>query len=102
MNASAGSTVKVTGHVYEMRYPSDTKSTFIVLSSNKMADDWYTYVGPLNVDYTIPADYNPTAQQIAALQAKRDAAAREFAATVKAIDERLSKLQAISFDGVAA
>ena len=96
------STVKITGHVYELRFRWDAASTFLVMSSKNMGDDSYTYVGPVEIDYEIPADYNPTAQKIAALQAKREAAGREFAATVKAIDEQISKLQALTCDGVAA
>ena len=97
-----GTTVQITGHVYELRFSYDTKSSFVMFNSDKMADDHYTYVGPISVAYTVPADYNSTAQKLAALVAKREAACKQFAETVRAIDERISKLQAITFDGVAA
>lgn len=62
----------------------------------------YQLVGPAEFTYTPPEGWNATASEIAALKARRDKAAQEFAATVRAIDERLSKLQAIEFTQEAA
>jgi hypothetical protein len=95
-------TVKITGHVYEVRYSWETTSSFAIAGSDNCGCENYTYVGPVEIHYAIPDSYNPTAVKLAALQAKREEAAREFAATVRAIDEQISKLQALTCDGVAA
>jgi hypothetical protein len=95
-------TVKITGHVYEVRYSWETTSQFITMSHSGFDDENYTYVGPVEIHYAIPDSYNPTAVKLAALQAKREEAAREFAATVRAIDEQISKLQALTCEEVAA
>jgi hypothetical protein len=95
-------TVKLRGYVYEVRYKWETVSTYIVSSTDGHSDDAYTFIGSVEFDYAIPATYSPTATKLAALQAKRDEAGRQFAATVKAIDEQISKLTAIGCDGVAA
>lgn len=47
------------------------------------------------VTLELPADFEPHAAQVAALQAQREKAAQDFAARVKEIDAALSKLQAI-------
>lgn len=94
--------VQITGHVYEQHYSWETESVFIVSCIACMSDENRTYVGPVQITYEIPDGYNPTAQKLAALAKKREAACKEFADTVRAIDEQISKLQAIEFDGVAA
>lgn len=56
----------------------------------------YVLVGPAEFTYEVPDTFSPTAAAVAALQAERDKAARDFADTVRRIDERISKLQALT------
>lgn len=56
----------------------------------------YVLVGPAEFTYELPATFSPTAAAVAALQAERDKAAKDFADTVRRINERISKLQALT------
>lgn len=57
------------------------------------------YVGPVSVDYEIPADFNPVAAQVKALKAKKAEALDAYNRTVAQINEQLSKLLAITHEG---
>jgi hypothetical protein len=95
-------TVKITGHVYEVRYSWESASSFSIAGSDGVDIDGWTHVGPVEVHYAIPDSYSREASAIAALAAKREEVCKQFAASVRAIDEQISKLQALTCDGVAA
>lgn len=50
----------------------------------------------------VPDDLNVTALQVAGLQRERERVCKEFADSVREIDTRISKLQALEFEGVKA
>ena len=45
----------------------------------------------------MPDNYDPTAQQLAALQKEKEKAQEEFSKKVASINERISKLQALEY-----
>lgn len=59
-------------------------------------------VGETTFEYEPPADFNPVATEVAALEKRKAAALRAYQQTVSEINERLSKLQAITFEPEAA
>ena len=98
--------ISITGHVYSVQFSWEDKPTFEVHSSDSVGESsgahiTYAYVGPFTVPFTVPEGWSPQAAQVAALQAKRDAAAKVFADTVRAIDEQISKLTAIGCEVAA-
>lgn len=58
----------------------------------------YLLVGTMEVEYEVPADWNPTAAEVLALEAEKRRLSDEFNAKVRTINDRLSKLQAIEFN----
>ena len=98
--------VQITGHVYAQQYSWESEPTYIVSSYGGMGDEHRAYISEVKIAYEVPDDYNHTAalhaSKLAALAKKREAACKEFAATVRAIDEQISKLTAIGCDEVAA
>ena len=95
-------TVQLKGYVHHSRdYEGKDQFTFFSFDATGSAIG-YTMVAPAEFTYELPDNFSPVASEIAALQAKRQKAAKDFADSVRAIDERLSKLQAIEFDGGAA
>lgn len=50
------------------------------------------------MSFDLPADFNMTASEIAALEAAKEKLASDFSAAVRQINDRLSKLQAIGWD----
>ena len=59
-------------------------------------------VGAAAFEYEPPADFNPVATEVAALEKRKTEALRAYSATVEKINERISKLQAITYDVEAA
>lgn len=90
-------TVTIEGYVYEVDYGCGEKS-YTLFSSQGMGSSYYTLIGPAEYPYTIPDDFNPTAQKIADLDRQREAVRSEFAAKIRELDEKLAKLQAIEYD----
>ena len=56
----------------------------------------YTVVGPASLEYELPEGWNPVAAEIAALEDQKIAALDKYHKSVISINERLSKLQALT------
>jgi hypothetical protein len=93
--------VTIKGFVYEADYYGAQKE-YSIYHCDTMSDKWNTLIGPAEFSYTIPEDFNPTAQKLAALEAAKVKAREEYQATVAELNERISKLQALTFDEVTA
>lgn len=52
-----------------------------------------------NFTFTVPADFDPVAPMVAAIQAEKEKLTAEFTARVAQLNKQLSELQAIEFDG---
>jgi len=67
------------------------------LWSCRVADtDERIFVGMQTLSVDVPDDFNPTAKQVAALEREKQEALRLYQSTVAQINERLSKLLAIT------
>lgn len=108
-----GTIVKVTGHLYAEqltygrrgRQAGEFECTVLPYVSTA-TDTWGVYLGPVEFTHTLPEGLDLAAemvrQKIASLQAEKDEAGRVYAAKVKDINTQLSKLQALTCEGVAA
>ena len=56
----------------------------------------YMKIGPASFEYELPAEWNPVAAEVASLEAKKAKALADYQQTVSEINDRLSKLQAIT------
>ena len=89
--------VKVTAHVHYNKYRWDNKGEFEVFSFKFDDDDHRTYVGEQEIEIDVPDDYDPRAQQIAALEKQRQKVMADYQKTVMEINDRISKLQALEY-----
>jgi hypothetical protein len=71
-------------------------------SSYKLDTEVYKTICPYELTFELPAGWNPTEQQIAALQAEDEELTKQYLTRKNLIAERISKLQAISYEGGAA
>lgn len=55
-------------------------------------------VGKAEFEYEPPADFNPVATEVAALEKRKAEAMRAYTETVKQLNDRISKLQAITYE----
>jgi len=89
--------VKTTIHIHFIKYLWEEKGEYIVFSQKLDDCEHRTYIGEQEIEIEVPDDYDPTAQQIAALQKEKEKAQEEFSKKVASINERISKLQAIEY-----
>ena len=61
-------------------------------------NDERIYVGPRQIEIDVPDDFNPIPQQVAALEREKAEALAKYQASVAQINERLSKLLAITHE----
>ena len=89
--------VKTTIHIYYATHPWEDAGEYQVIYAKISDDEYRTYVGSQEIEIEVPDNYDPTAQQLAALQKEKDKAQEEFSKKVASINERISKLQAIEY-----
>lgn len=90
--------VTIKGFVYEKDYGHGTQKVYEVWPVESLSNQYNTLIGPTEFQYTIPEDFNPIAQKVAALQKEKERIGAEFAARVRQIDDEIGKLTAISYD----
>lgn len=89
--------VKTTLYVYCSKYPWEEEVTYSFYSIKVDDTEYTTLVGQQVFEIVVPDNYDPTAQQLAALQKEKEKAQEEFSKKVASINERISKLQAIEY-----
>lgn len=89
--------VNVTAFIYFQKYSFQEQGSYVVVPFRVDDDETRTFVCEHTFDVDVPDNYNPTAQQIAALEAQKDQAKKEYANKIVSIDIRISKLQALEY-----
>ena len=89
--------VKTTVYVHYKKYSWEEKSEFEVFSFKFDDDDHRTFVCKQDIEIDVPDNYDPRAQQVAALEKKKQKVMADYQKTVNEINERISKLQAIEY-----
>ena len=89
--------VKVTTHIYYTQYSWEKEARFQVFSLKMTDSEDCTYVGEQEIEIEVPDKYDPRAQKIAVLEAKRKQVMADYQKTVDEINDRISKLQAIEY-----
>ena len=89
--------IKTTVHIYYSKYEWENEGEYIV-SSHKFEDAHYrSYICEQEIEIEIPDNYDPRAQQIAALIKQKEKAMADYQNTLTEINERISKLQALEY-----
>jgi hypothetical protein len=89
--------VKITAHIHYLKYSWDDEGKFEVFSFKFDDDDHRTYVGEQEIEVDVPDNYDPRAQQIAALEKHKQKVMADYQKMVTDINEKISKLQALEF-----
>ena len=89
--------VKTTAHVYHCKYSWEEKGEFLLFYAKVDDTESMIHVNEQEVEIEVPDNYDPTAQQLAALQKEKEKAQEEFSKKVASINERISKLQALEY-----
>ena len=89
--------VKIKAHVYFTKYSWEKEGKYEIYSFKVDDTEDMSHVGQQEFEVEVPEKYDPTAQQLAALQKEKEKAQEEFSEKVASINERISKLQAIEY-----
>jgi hypothetical protein len=73
----------------------------VFMQHEDMKDYGYVLVCPFNMTFEMPEGWDPRAQQIEALKAKKEELQREFSAAVLKINQQIASLQAIEYTEAA-
>jgi len=93
--------IKATVHIHYQKYAWEDKGDFYVYSFQVDDTDVCTYVGPQEIEIEVPANYDPRAQQIVALEKEKQKVMADYQKTVTEINDRISKLQALEYTNAA-
>jgi hypothetical protein len=89
--------VKTTVHIFHSKYSWEDKSEYLVFYAKVEDDEYRTYVGAQEIEIEVPDNYDPRAQQIAALEKHKQKVMADFQRSVDGINEKISKLQALEY-----
>lgn len=89
--------IKVTAHVYHCKYSWEQKSKFLLFYVKVDDTDSMTHVSEQEVEIEVPDNYDPRAQQIAALEAQKQKIMADFQQSVTDINRRISELSAVEY-----
>lgn len=88
--------------VYELDFGCADNKDYAVFNSAAMGDTWYTLIGPIDIEYEIPASFNSTLAKVAALEKAKYQTVKDHAQTMAIFEEQISKLLCITMDEVPA
>ena len=89
--------IKTTVHIHFQKYSWQSEGNFIVFYCQLDDTEDRTYVGEQEIEIDIPDDYDPRAQQMAALEALKQKVMADYQISVMEINDRISKLQALEY-----
>ena len=89
--------ILTTIHVHYQKHSWETEGKFIVFYIQLDDTEDRTYVGPQEVEIEVPDNYDPRAQQVAALEALKQKVVADYHKSVTEINDRISKLLALEY-----
>ena len=89
--------IKTTVHLHFTKHSWEREGKFQVFYCQLDDSEYRTYVGEQEVEIEIPEDYDPRAQQVAALEALKQKVMADYHTSVLESNDRISKLQALEY-----
>lgn len=95
-------TIAQKGFIVWKKYEWETKASFVFLDYKPSDTHESVVVMPYTLRFEMPDEFDPVPAQVRGLEAQKAKALQEYQKTVEAINEQLSKLQAITYEPEAA
>lgn len=89
--------IKTTIYIHYCKYAWDEKGSFEVFSFQADDNEHRTFVCETEIEIEVPDDYDPRAQQIAALEKEKQKIMADYQKNVTEINDRINKLQALEY-----
>jgi hypothetical protein len=87
----------ITAHLHYFKFFWDEKGEFELFSCKFNDDEHRTYIGERQIEVEVPDNYDPRAQQIAALKKLKQKVMADSQKEMTEIDGKISKLQALEY-----
>jgi hypothetical protein len=87
--------IKTTIHIHYSKHEWEDKGQYLVFSCKLDDNNYRVHVCEQEIEIEVPDDFDPRAQQIAALEDEKKRVMAEYQMSVKRIQDRINKLQAI-------
>jgi len=87
--------IKTIAHIHLQKYSWEEKGEYRLASFKLDDNENRTYVGEQEIEIEVPDNYDPRAQQIAALEALKQKVMADYNKSVMEINERIGKLLAL-------
>jgi hypothetical protein len=97
-------TVKINAYVHQQtsRYGEEEHVHYVVFHSEDMTSCGYVLIGPVEIDYTLPEDFNPVAAEVAAINKQIGKLKDECRTNVRRLNDRIQQLLCIENKPTAA
>jgi len=89
--------IKTTLYIYRTQYAWQEKGSYDAYTFIAGDNENRTLVGEQEVELDIPDNYDPRAQQIAALVASKQELMADYQKSITSINNKISKLQALEY-----
>jgi hypothetical protein len=89
--------IKTTINIYFCKFAWEEVGKFVPFAFPVEPCENYTYVSQQEIELEVPDNYDPRAQQIAALEAQKQKVMADYQKSVTDINDRISKLQALEY-----
>ena len=89
--------ITVTAHIHYCKYHWENKGEYNLFYVQLDDTDDRVYIGAQQVEIEVPDNFDPRAQQVAALEKKKQEVMAEFQNTITEINARISNLQALEY-----
>jgi len=89
--------IKTKIHIYYNKHEWEKDGEYLVFSCKFDDTSYRAYVCEQEIEIEVPDDFDPRAQQMAALVEQKQRVMAEYQKTVTEINERINKLQALEY-----
>ena len=88
--------IKTTAHIYFTKYSWQEEGEFLLFYAKIDDTETQFHVGEQEFEIEVPDDFDPRAQQIAALEKQKQKVMADYQKTVTEINNRINNLKAIA------
>jgi hypothetical protein len=89
--------ITLTMHLHYLKYHWDDEGRFELYPFKADDDEHRSYIDERQVEIEVPDNYDPRAQQIAALEKHKQKVMADYQKTVTEINAKISNLQALEY-----
>ena len=89
--------IKQTVHVHFQKWDFEDTGEYLIFSSKFEDTDYRVHICECEIEIEVPDNFDPRAQQIAALKQQKQKVMAEFSVALEDLNEKINKLQALEY-----